>query len=146
MKSTSCNGKVIKCPDRVAWCWFPNINCCYKGSCSSVFRLLEAFIKTINSAIAQHITNAKHSKMIIKFRWRPSRKQIIVEVRDGYQDWAWFSKMVRERPIINSFPWPKNSPGSWSICFLVSFFESHLPSTVYQLHILTCPPRSDQHF
>ena len=37
------------------------------------------------------------SKVIIKFRWRPSRERMIVEMPDGCQDWAWLSKVVNCR-------------------------------------------------
>ena len=69
-------------------------------------------------------------KVIIKFRWRASRERMIVEMSDGCRDWAWLSKMVRERPIVNSFSWATECPGSWSIAFLNFFYESRLPSTV----------------
>ena len=73
-------------------------------------------------------------KFIIKFRWRASRERMIIEMPDGCWDWAWLSKMVTERPIVNSFPWVTESPGS------------RLPSTVCLWRIKTSPPRSDRHF
>ena len=90
------------------------------------------YTKTLHTwpAIAQRI-KYKKGEVVIKFEWRASHDKMIVEMSGCYRDPARFSKMVREHPFLNSFPWDTKCPGFWSICFLNFFFR--ITSSVHSL-------------
>ena len=50
----------------------------------------------------------------------------------GCRDWVWLSKLVRELPIVNSFPWGTERPGSDPSAFSI-FPTKHvfLPQSIY---------------
>ena len=125
-------GLIMKWPDRVAQWRLPSINC-YQIFYVNVLATI-AFIRMVH-ANAQHMETHNTfnisqwscqykltMQILITFRWRASLERMIVEMLGCWWDWAWFSKMVRVHPIVGSYTWATRHPGSWSICFLCSFF------------------------
>ena len=97
-----------------------------------MFRLLEAFIKTINTAVIQHTINAKRYKIIIKFRYPASHKQTIVEVQDCIDIELGLARWSESIWLQIYSPGPQNAHGPDPSAFSVpSWNHIFRPQSIY---------------